>query len=39
MIANGRSVRHMAAYITLISFTEQGVRNVKDTGKRADAIT
>jgi uncharacterized protein with GYD domain len=28
----------MPAYITLINFTEQGVRNVKETGKRADAI-
>ena len=29
----------MPAYITLINFTEQGVRNVKDTAKRAEAIT
>ena len=25
----------MATYITLINFTEQGVRNVKDTANRA----
>jgi uncharacterized protein with GYD domain len=29
----------MPAYITLINFTDQGVLNLKDTGKRADAIT
>jgi uncharacterized protein with GYD domain len=27
----------MATYIILSSFTEQGIRNVKDTTKRADA--
>jgi uncharacterized protein with GYD domain len=29
----------MPTFITLIHFTEQGVRNLKDTAKRADAIT
>ena len=28
----------MATYIILGNFTEQGIRNVKDTGKRADAL-
>ena len=28
----------MATYILLASFTEQGIRNVKDTTKRADAF-
>lgn len=28
----------MATYIVLTSFTEQGIRNVKDTTKRADAV-
>jgi uncharacterized protein with GYD domain len=28
----------MATYIVLSSFTDQGIRNVKDTTKRADAI-
>jgi uncharacterized protein with GYD domain len=28
----------MATYIVLSSFTEQGVRNIKDTTKRADAM-
>ena len=28
----------MATYIILASFTEQGIRNVKDTAKRADAF-
>jgi uncharacterized protein with GYD domain len=28
----------MATYIVLGSFTEQGIRNVKDTVKRADAV-
>ena len=28
----------MASYILLGTFTEQGIRNVKDTTKRADAI-
>lgn len=28
----------MALYIVLASFTEQGIRNVKDTPKRADAF-
>jgi len=28
----------MATYILLGTFTEQGIRNVKDTTKRADAI-
>ena len=27
----------MATYIVLASFTDQGIRNVKDTIKRADA--
>ena len=27
----------MATYVTLISFTDQGVRNVKDTANRASA--
>ena len=29
----------MATYIVLSSFTDQGVRTVKDTTKRADAVT
>jgi uncharacterized protein with GYD domain len=29
----------MAIYIVLVNFTDQGMRNVKDTTKRADAIT
>ncbi len=28
----------MATYIVLTSFTDQGVRTVKDTAKRADAV-
>jgi uncharacterized protein with GYD domain len=28
----------MATYIILANFTEQGIRNVKDTTKRADAF-
>jgi len=28
----------VATYIVLSSFTDQGVRNVKDTTKRADAV-
>jgi uncharacterized protein with GYD domain len=28
----------MATYIVLASYTDQGVRNVKDTVKRADAV-
>jgi uncharacterized protein with GYD domain len=28
----------MATYIMLASFTDQGIRKVKDTGKRADAV-
>jgi uncharacterized protein with GYD domain len=28
----------MATYIMLASFTDQGIRNVKDTTKRADAF-
>ena len=28
----------MATYVLLASFTEQGIRNVKDTLKRADAF-
>ncbi len=28
----------MATYIVLSSFTDQGVRNVKDSTKRADAV-
>lgn len=28
----------MATYIVLVNFTDQGVRNLKDTTKRADAI-
>ncbi|HUZ32418.1 MAG TPA: GYD domain-containing protein [Xanthobacteraceae bacterium] len=27
----------MAIYVTLVNFTEQGVRNIKDTIKRTDA--
>jgi uncharacterized protein with GYD domain len=27
----------MATYVALIRFTEQGIRNIKDTVKRADA--
>ena len=28
----------MAMYIVLVNFTDQGVRHIKDTTKRADAI-
>jgi uncharacterized protein with GYD domain len=28
----------MATYIALANFTDQGVRNIKDTTKRADAV-
>ena len=28
----------MATYIVLANFTDQGIRNVKDTAKRADAF-
>ena len=28
----------MATYISLASFTDQGIRNVQDTTKRADAV-
>lgn len=28
----------MATYIVLSTFTEQGIRSVKDTAKRADAV-
>jgi len=28
----------MATYISLSSFTDQGIRNVKDSTKRADAV-
>jgi uncharacterized protein with GYD domain len=28
----------MASYIVLVNYTEQGIRNVKDTTKRADAV-
>jgi uncharacterized protein with GYD domain len=28
----------MAVYVTLVNFTDQGVRNVKDTPKRAEAF-
>ncbi|MGA9030932.1 MAG: GYD domain-containing protein [Sulfuricaulis sp.] len=28
----------MATYIALCNFTDQGIRNVKDTTKRADAV-
>jgi uncharacterized protein with GYD domain len=28
----------MATYIVLANFTDQGIRNVKDTTKRADAV-
>jgi uncharacterized protein with GYD domain len=28
----------MATYITLINFTDQGIRHVKDTAKRAEAL-
>ena len=29
----------MATYIALSTFTDQGIRNVKDTTKRAEAVT
>ena len=29
----------MAMYVSLLQFTDQGVRNVKDTGKRYEAAT
>ena len=28
----------MATYVVLVNFTEQGIRNVKETAKRADAV-
>ena len=28
----------MATYVVLLNFTDQGIRNVKDTTKRADAF-
>jgi uncharacterized protein with GYD domain len=28
----------MATYVLLVSFTDQGIRNVKDTTKRAEAL-
>lgn len=28
----------MATFITLVSFTDQGIRNIKDSPKRADAF-
>jgi uncharacterized protein with GYD domain len=28
----------MPTFITLMNFTEQGVRNIKDTTKRAEAV-
>ncbi|TMH29595.1 MAG: GYD domain-containing protein [Betaproteobacteria bacterium] len=28
----------MGTYIVLSNFTDQGIRNVKDTGKRSDAV-
>ena len=28
----------MPAYVSLFNFTEQGIRNVKDTAKRAQAV-
>lgn len=28
----------MATYIVLVNFTDQGIRNIKDTTKRADAF-
>jgi uncharacterized protein with GYD domain len=28
----------MATYITLMNFTDQGIRNVKDSTKRAEAF-
>lgn len=28
----------MATYITLVKFTEQGIRNIKDSPKRAEAF-
>ena len=28
----------MATYIALSSFTDQGIRNIKDSTKRADAV-
>jgi len=36
----GRSAgaRHMATYIVLGQFTDQGIRNIKDTTKRAEAV-
>jgi len=36
--SNGQGEIVMATYIVLASFTDQGIRNVKDTTKRADAV-
>jgi uncharacterized protein with GYD domain len=36
--ANGHRRISMATYIVLSSFTDQGIRSVKDTTKRADAV-
>jgi uncharacterized protein with GYD domain len=36
--ANGHRRISMATYIVLSTFTDQGIRSVKDTTKRADAV-
>lgn len=36
--ARGNRETLMATYIILANFTEQGIRNVKDTARRADAF-
>ncbi len=35
---NAKRAAIMATFITLSSFTDQGIRNVKDTTKRAEAV-
>ena len=38
LASNAQGEIVMATYIVLASFTDQGIRNVKDTTKRADAV-
>src|SRR6266508_6913872 len=38
LASNAQGEIIMATYIVLTSFTDQGIRNVKDTTKRADAV-
>ena len=38
-ILSGNGANIMAKYVTLLQFTDQGIRNVKDTMKRSEAAT